>query len=170
MVLCREVLPRLRARSRREVRVDLVGASPAPAVRDLARLPGVSLHADVARVAPFYARAGAVAVPLRAGGGTRIKLLEAFAHGVPVASTSVGAEGLDVEAGRHLLVAEEPDGLAEACRRLMDDPTLVERLQSEAHRLVAARYDARRVIEAIRALAAAEGSHRGTAAPGNPCH
>ena len=150
--LCRDVLPRLRARSRREVAVDLVGARPAPAIAELAKLDGVEVHADVARVAPFYERAGAAVAPLRAGGGTRIKLLEAFAQGVPVVSTSLGAEGLDVEPGRHLLIADDPDGLADGCRRLMEEPTVRDRLRGEALRLVAARYDAGRVIEAIRAL------------------
>lgn len=151
--LCRDVLPRVRACASREIAVDLVGARPAPAVGDLARLPGVELHADVSRVAPFYARAGAVVVALRAGGGTRIKLLEAFTHGVPVVSTSAGAEGLEVEPERHLLIGDDPDRLAEACRRLWAEPALANRLRPEGLRLVAARYDAERVMETIRAFA-----------------
>ena len=150
--LCRDVLPRLRARSRREVRVDLVGARPAPAIAELAQLDGVEIHADVARVAPFYERAGAAVAPLRAGGGTRIKLLEAFAQGVPVVSTSLGAEGLDAEPGRHILIADDADGLADACWRLMEEPALRDRLRGEALRLVAARYETARVIETIRTL------------------
>ena len=110
------------------------------------------VHADVACAAPFYEQADAAVVPLRAGGGTRIKLLEAFAHGVPVVSTSVGAEGLDVEAGRHLLIADDPAGLADACRRLMEEPGLADRLRAEALRLVAARYATGRVVEVIRRL------------------
>jgi len=149
--LCHEILPRLRAAGPVDVRVDLVGARPSAAVAELARLDGVSLHANVPDVAPFYARAGAAVMPLRAGGGTRIKLLEAFARGVPVVSTALGAEGLEVEAGRHLLVADDADGLAAACRRLMTEPALAGRLRTEARRLVARRYDAARVREAIRA-------------------
>jgi glycosyltransferase involved in cell wall biosynthesis len=88
----------------------------------------------------------------RAGGGARIKLLEGFAHGAPVVPTAAGVEGLDVEPGRHLLIADDADGLAEACRRLAAEPALAGRLRAEARRLVAARYDAGRVITAIRAL------------------
>jgi glycosyltransferase involved in cell wall biosynthesis len=151
-VLCREVLPRLRARIRRDVRVDLVGNGPSPAVMELAGIAGVSVHPDVASVTPFYARALAAIVPLRAGGGTRLKILEAFAHGVPVVSTPAGAAGLAVVAGQHLLVAEEPDGLAEACERLLAAPTLADRLRTEALRLVATRYDAAIVSDGIRTL------------------
>jgi glycosyltransferase involved in cell wall biosynthesis len=150
--LCRDVLPRLQANAPRAVVVDLVGARPAPAVVALAETPGVRVHADVQRLGPFYERADAVVVPLRAGGGTRIKLLEAFAHGVPVVSTSVGVEGLDVEPGRHLLVADDAEGLAAACRLLMEDRALGHRLGAEAVRLVATRYDARRVVDAIRSF------------------
>jgi glycosyltransferase involved in cell wall biosynthesis len=150
--LCRDILPRLRGLGSRDVRVDLVGAHPAPSITDLARLDGVEIHADVPSVTPFYERAGAAVTPLRAGGGTRIKLLEAFARGVPVVTTSIGAEGLEVDAERHLLVAEDPDGLARACARLMRETGLAGRLRAEALRLVAARYDAVVVSEAIRRL------------------
>jgi glycosyltransferase involved in cell wall biosynthesis len=150
--LCREVLPRLRASAARAIVVDLVGARPAPAIAELARLDGVEVHADVADVAPFYGRADAVVAPLRAGGGTRIKLLEALQLGVPTVSTSAGAEGLGVTPERHFLVAEDADGLALACRRLMEEPALSRRLRAEGRRLVAARYDAGRVAQAIRKL------------------
>ncbi len=150
--LCRDILPRLRGLGSRDVRVDLVGAHPAPSITDLARLDGVEIHADVPSVTPFYERAGAAVTPLRAGGGTRIKLLEAFARGVPVVTTSIGAEGLEVDAERHLLVAEDPDGLARACARLTRETGLAGRLRVEALRLVAARYDAVVVSEAIRRL------------------
>jgi polysaccharide biosynthesis protein PslH len=151
-VLCRDVLPRLRARLQRDVRVDVVGSRPSPAVAALADIPGVTVHADVARVAPFYAEAQAVVTPLRAGGGTRLKILEAFAHGVPVISTSVGAEGLDVVSGQHLWIAEGPEELVDACQRLFETPGLAGRLRAEALQVVATRYDAAVVAEGIRTL------------------
>ena len=149
-VLCREVLPLL-ARGGGDVAVDLVGRAPAPEVRRLAEeRPAVRLCADVPDVAPFYAAADAVVAPLRAGGGTRIKLLEAFARGVPIVTTRLGALGLDVTDGVHLLLAETPEDIAAACRRLRDDPALGDRLRAEAARLVAERYEASLVEGRIR--------------------
>jgi glycosyltransferase involved in cell wall biosynthesis len=160
ITLCHDVLPRLRARLQRDVVVDVVGSGPPPAVMGLGRLPGVAVHADVPRVAPFYAGAHAAVVPIRAGGGTRVKILEAFAHGVPVVSTTMGTEGLAVEPGRHLLVADDVDGLADACAKVLTQPALAARLRAAALELVANRYDAKLVSETIRTL------FRDFAAPG----
>ncbi|HXJ83488.1 MAG TPA: glycosyltransferase family 4 protein [Candidatus Methylomirabilis sp.] len=151
-VLCREVLPRLRARLPRAVAVDVVGSQPAQPVIELDRIPGVRIHADPQQIAPFYARAHATVLPIRAGGGTRLKILEAFAHQMPVISTAIGAEGIAVEPGRHLLIADEPDALAAACANVLDDPALAARLRTEALTLVEKRYDARLVGEGIRRL------------------
>jgi glycosyltransferase involved in cell wall biosynthesis len=151
-ILCREVLPRLRARVPRQVAVDVVGSQPGPAVAELREIPGVSIHADAERVAPFYARADVAILPIRAGGGTRLKILEAFAHGVPVVSTAIGAEGIAVESGRHLLLADGPDALAEAGASVLGDPALAARLRTEARELIAQRYDATLVGEEIRGL------------------
>jgi glycosyltransferase involved in cell wall biosynthesis len=148
-LLCREILPLVGGSA--EVLVDLVGRTPAPEIRRLAdTIPAVRLHADVRDVGGFYADADAAMAPIRAGGGTRIKLLEAFAHRVPVVTTRVGAEGLDAQDGVHLLLGETPDAMATACRRLMSDPALGDRLRGEAARLVAARYETSVVERAIR--------------------
>ena len=131
--------------------VDLVGRAPGPLVQRLAEGdPAVRLHADVEDLADFYAAADAVVAPIRAGGGTRIKLLEAFAHRVPVVTTPLGAEGLDVRDGIHVLLAETPAELAAACRRLRDDPALGDRLRAAAARLVAERYEASLIEGEIR--------------------
>jgi glycosyltransferase involved in cell wall biosynthesis len=155
LVLCREVLPRLRARAGRPVRVQLAGSRPPPAVTGLTTIPGVAVTADPPAVAPFYRAADAVIVPMRAGGGTRVKLLEAFAHRVPAVATSIAAEGLAVEAGRHLLVADDPDGLADACLSLMRGPGRAHELVARAARLVSSRYALPRVVATIRRLTAA---------------
>lgn len=68
-------------------------------------------------LAPYYARAACAVAPIRAGGGTRIKILEAVALGVPVVSTSLGAEGLEFRPGEHLLLADAPAAFAAACRQ-----------------------------------------------------
>ena len=120
--LCGEVLPRLPG-----VRARLVGRAPPPAVRALAG-PLVEVAADVPDVAPWYARSAVAVVPLHAGGGTRIKLLEALAHGVPVVATPVGAEGLSVDARRGVLIAADPADFARACATLLADPARAARL------------------------------------------
>lgn len=90
----------------------------------LAGEPEVTVTGPVADVTPWYESAHAVIVPVRAGGGTRIKILEALAHRRPVVSTTVGAEGLGATPGRHLLVADSPVDFAAECDRLMRDRTL----------------------------------------------
>jgi glycosyltransferase involved in cell wall biosynthesis len=79
-------------------------------------------------------------IPLAAGGGTRIKLLEAFAHGVPVVATTVGVEGVDARHGTHLLVADAPAAFAEACSLLLEDRERAARLAAAARGLVETRY------------------------------
>ena len=94
----------------------------------------------VPSVAPYYAEAAVAIVPLRIGGGARLKILEAFAFRVPVVSTSIGWEGLAVESGRHLLVADRPRAFAEACVALLHDASLADHLAGHAAALVASRY------------------------------
>jgi glycosyltransferase involved in cell wall biosynthesis len=94
-------------------------------------------------------------VPLRAGGGTRLKILEAFAAGVPVVSTPLGAAGLEVVDGEHLLLAEDPGALAAATLRLIEDDDLAERLARQARSLVLERYDWRRTLAPLVARAQA---------------
>ncbi|HEY6146100.1 MAG TPA: glycosyltransferase, partial [Thermoanaerobaculia bacterium] len=84
-------------------------------------------------------------VPLRAGGGTRLKVLEAAACGVPVLSTSVGAEGLDLEAEREILLRDDPESFAEAAARLVERADLRASLAEAAREKVERRYDWRRI-------------------------
>jgi polysaccharide biosynthesis protein PslH len=121
---CARVLPLLRACAPGPFRVWFVGASPPPAVCALASEREVTVTGPVADVTPWYESAHAAIVPVRAGGGTRIKILEAFAHRRPVVSTPAGAEGLDVTPGRHLLLASSPEDFAGQCARLMRDRAL----------------------------------------------
>jgi glycosyltransferase involved in cell wall biosynthesis len=161
LFLCREILPRLRARAGQPVQVQLAGSCPPAAVTDLATIPGVAVAANPPDIAPFYRSAHVVVVPMRAGGGTRLKLLEAFAHRVPAVATSIAAEGLAVEAGRHLLIADDPDGLSDGCLSLMRDPTRADQLTVDAAALVASRYAHSRVVTTIRDLAMARIVPRG---------
>ncbi|MBX3070138.1 MAG: glycosyltransferase [Thermomicrobiales bacterium] len=128
---CEEVLPLLREQAGQEFRVKVVGLAP-PSVTSLRGLPNVEITGMVPAIEPHYATAGAVIVPLRAGGGTRIKLLEAFAFGAPAVSTTIGAEGIAVRPGVECLIADKPESFAAACLNLMNDASLRQRLSVEA--------------------------------------
>jgi glycosyltransferase involved in cell wall biosynthesis len=80
------------------------------------------------------------------GGGTRFKLLEAMAAGIPVVSTTVGAEGVPTRSGEELLLADSPDDFAGAVLRLLDDPALCQRLTAAARILVREQFDWRAVV------------------------
>jgi glycosyltransferase involved in cell wall biosynthesis len=147
--LCRQVLPRLG-----EATVALVGSSPSPEVRELATDPRVTLAADVPDVAPWYAAAKVAAVPVRIGGGTRIKALEALAHRRPVVSTKLGVQGIQWANGDGpVLVADTPEAFAAACRRLLSDPALAARLAGRGEALVRRHATVRQVAGRIEELA-----------------
>lgn len=146
-----EVLPLIR-RSRPEAVFRVVGRYDVETnLFAFQGLPGVSVAGEVSDITTELASADVVVVPIRFGGGTRIKILEAFAHGIPVASTTVGAEGLEVEGGRHLLLADGPEDLARACLRLLDDYALRSALVAEGAALWEARYRSSAVRRAITA-------------------
>jgi glycosyltransferase involved in cell wall biosynthesis len=141
---CRDILPRIG-----QGRVTILGSRPPASILALGKRPGISVLADVALPSPYYAAARIAVVPIRAGGGSRIKILEAFAHGRPVVATRLGAEGLGVVDGQHLLIADTADDFAACARRLAADPDLAARLVSQAHRLVEQRYALGRVASMI---------------------
>jgi glycosyltransferase involved in cell wall biosynthesis len=102
---------------------------------------GVQVIANAPDLVPLYAQAAVVVAPLRAGGGTRIKILEALALGRPVVSTAVGAEGLDLVQGETALFAETAEAFAGATLRLLTDPALQQAIAANGRRLVSQRYD-----------------------------
>jgi glycosyltransferase involved in cell wall biosynthesis len=123
-------------------RLLLVGRQPPDWLRRAAaEHPGVELHADVPDVRPFLARCGMLAVPLRVGGGSRLKILEALASGLPVVSTRVGAEGLELEAGRHLTVVESVEGMAVALVEAVRSPDRLREQADCGRAAVVRRYD-----------------------------
>jgi glycosyltransferase involved in cell wall biosynthesis len=106
----------------------------------LTAIENVSFTGRLPDVEPTLSRSAACVVPLRIGGGTRLKVLLAMALGTPVVSTSKGVEGLDVEPGRHALVADDPEGFAAHVVRVLSEPALARRLSIDGHRLVRDRY------------------------------
>ena len=104
-------------------------------------MPGIRVTGTVPDVRGYYRGALAVAVPLRIGSGTRLKILEAMAAGVPVVSTRLGAEGLEMVHGENILLAETPEEFVRALQDLSGASTLRAKLVEGARRLVASEYD-----------------------------
>ncbi len=134
-----QVLPLIR-KAIPNARFLIVGADPDPEVRAL-ESEAVEVTGRVPEIEPYYSRASICVVPLRAGGGTRLKILEAMAFGRPVVSTSIGCEGLEVRDGQDLLVADEPEKIAAQVIRLLTDKDLYRQIADEARKTVEAQYD-----------------------------
>jgi polysaccharide biosynthesis protein PslH len=123
------------------LRLTLVGSKPAAEVRSLASLPGVEVTGTVPDVRPYYAQSVAAIVPLGTGGGTRLKILEAMAAGVPVISTAIGAEGLDLTPGEDILLAETELEWRKAIRRVLMEAGAAEKLAINGRERVRRSYD-----------------------------
>lgn len=138
---CREILPLVRAK-RPEAQFVAVGRHPNDAMREYAQAnTGITLTDTVPDVRPYYARASLAVIPLRVGSGMKLKTLEAFGMGVPVVSTSIGCEGLEVENGIHCAVADTAQTFAEQAVELLARPERARELAQSAWQLVAKSYD-----------------------------
>ena len=142
-----EQLPRLRARIP-DAKVQIVGRDPPADLLAMNGRPGVEVTGGVPDVAPYFAGATLLAVPLDAGGWTRLKILEAFAAGLPVVSTAVGAEGIDATPGVHFVAAERP-AFADAIADLIAVPEQAVRMAAAARQLARDVYDWPRIGRAL---------------------
>lgn len=140
----REVFPLVRAQVP-DARFVVIGKKPPQEVQDLQSEPGIVVTGYVADPMPHLAETAAFVVPLRAGGGMRVKILDAWRWGVPVVSTAIGVEGIDVRDGENILLADTPDAFARVVVRLLNEPALGERLRENGQRWVAEHYDWQRV-------------------------
>jgi len=131
--------------------VSVVGGALPAAVASFAERPGVEVPGHTRDITPFLARAAALVVPLRYAGGLRIRILEALAAGLPVVATPQAVAGLDVEPGKHLMVAETPAGFRDAVQRILDEPGFAASLAREGRDLAWERYGPRARAEGIRA-------------------
>ncbi|MDX6528211.1 MAG: polysaccharide biosynthesis protein PslH [Blastocatellia bacterium] len=136
----REVWPRVREHQP-DLIFTIVGKDPAPEVRELTRLPGIEVTGTVDDVRPFYREAIAAIVPLNVGGGSRLKILEAMAAGVPVVSTTLGAEGLAVKHGENILIADGNEHLVAAITSVVENEARRNELSAAGRALVSSRYD-----------------------------
>jgi len=147
---CAEILPRVRE-SRPEARFAIVGRDPSPAVQALATDPGVMVTGYVDDTRPYIAGAAVYVVPLRMGGGTRLKMLEAMAMGKAIVTTRVGAEGIELTPGQHALLADDADEFARHVVALLADPTRRRAMGQAARELVVRRYDWRAIVPRLEA-------------------
>jgi glycosyltransferase involved in cell wall biosynthesis len=136
--LAKEVWPAV-IRQEPRARLVLVGRDPAPAVQSLAR-PDVKVTGTVPDVRPYLAATRVALAPLRAGGGTRLKILEALGAARPVVATTVGAEGLEDLIGEGLTVADDPLEMAGVIAGLLQDPERAAQLGRRGREAVMARY------------------------------
>jgi glycosyltransferase involved in cell wall biosynthesis len=142
------VLPLVRAR-RPQAEFDVIGSRPSRATRALARRPGIRVTGYVADPSDYLRDAGAFVVPLRAGGGMRVKILGALAQAVPIVSTAIGCEGLQVQSERDLLIADGAEAFAAAVLRVLDDPALAATLGRNGRGLIESVYDYRIAYRAL---------------------
>jgi len=143
----REIWPDL-ARRNGSLRFTLAGRNPVPELRAL-RDPRVELVASPEDMGRVAARASVSVVPLRIGSGTRLKILESMAWGLPVVSTSLGCSGLEVEDGKHLLIRDDPQAFAEAIEQVVSDRSLWGALREGGLSLIEHRYAWSRVLEPL---------------------
>jgi glycosyltransferase involved in cell wall biosynthesis len=136
----RDILPRIRE-AEPNATLSIIGRSPTPAVKRLALDAGIAITGRVEDVRPHIAEGSVYIVPLRVGGGTRLKIFEAMAMGKAVVSTSIGAEGLPVTTGDNVVIADEPAEFARAVVDLIRDDEWRQRIEIAARRLVVERYD-----------------------------
>ena len=134
----KEIWPRI-ADANPQARCKIIGGSPPPQLLALAG-PRVEFTGFVPDLRPHLAAAAAVVVPLRLGGGTRLKIVEAMAMGKAIVSTTLGAEGIEAVPGRDLLLEDQPEDFANAVNRLLAEPGLAARIGNSARQLSEARY------------------------------
>src|SRR5262249_52274512 len=118
----------------------IVGRNPSPLVLALRDGANIVVHGRVPDVTPYFERASVVVAPIRQGGGTRLKVLEALGRGKALVATSTAAEGLDLRPGVDLEIMDDPDAFARTCARLLGDPVARQRLGTSGRQRVFERY------------------------------
>jgi glycosyltransferase involved in cell wall biosynthesis len=144
-----QVYPHIRTKRPNTI-FDVVGARPPQEILDLnGNGTGVNVTGYVADPTSYRQQAGVMVVPLRAGGGMRVKILEALAQGLPIVSTTLGCEGIAVTHGHDILIADTPHEFAHAVLRLLDDPQFAAQLGNNGRQLAEQRYDYRQACKPL---------------------
>ena len=144
---CREILPLVK-RDAFHVHFYIVGNAPTATVRSLAG-PAVTVTGYVADIRPYIVNSSVYVVPMRMGSGTKLKVLEAMAMGIPVVSTTMGAEGIDVTPGTNILIGDTPADIARHVVALLGDAGERQRLAGNARKLVEEKYDWLTIVPAL---------------------
>jgi polysaccharide biosynthesis protein PslH len=149
MNFAKNILSRIREKVP-NARFMIVGRRPPASIRNLAN-DHITVSGTVDDVRPLLGKATVSVVPLRIAGGSRLKILESFAAGIPVVSTSIGAEGLGVKPGVQLLIADDESSFAADCIRLLEEPRLRQQLVRTARSYVRDEYDWRAIAPLVEA-------------------
>lgn len=153
------VYPHIRT-CRPQVMFDVVGSRPPESLTRLsAPAHGLNVTGYVPDTRPYLQQAGVYVVPLRAGGGMRVKILEALAHGMPLVTTSLGCEGIALRHGEHALIADDPRDFAQAVLSLLADPAQAATLGRNGRHLIETTYDYRQAYRPLDDLLAAITPH-----------
>jgi glycosyltransferase involved in cell wall biosynthesis len=137
----REILPIMRKKMKGSFLLLIAGPDlPNRIRRVIAKIPEIRYLGRVSSVEDAYRQSDAVIIPIRAGGGTRIKAIEAFSFSVPVVGTRIGLEGLDIRHGQHAMIADSAEEFAAGCCRVAQDACLREKLITNAYQLVQDKY------------------------------
>ena len=151
MWFCDDIFPLLQRRLP-NLRFTIVGSNPHPKVQALAHREGVMVTGQVPDIRPYLADASIFVVPLRSGGGTRLKILQAMAMECPVVSTTVGAEGLEIAPGHNILLADDTEQFVQHVCTLLHSPAMADRLAKAGSQLVKEKYDWRVCLSGIEQL------------------
>jgi glycosyltransferase involved in cell wall biosynthesis len=136
-----------------DVRCTLIGARPPASIVERAQTdPSLTVTGYVEDPLPYLADSSMMVVPLRAGGGMRVKILTALSQGIPMVSTTVGCEGIAVKNGEDILIADDPQGFADASVRLLNDAILNERITANGRKTAENSYDYRQACKPLDAI------------------
>ena len=140
LYFCNEILP-LIERQIPNVKLLVVGKHPTSEILKLGKRMNVYVTGYVRDIIPYYNKVSVSIIPLRAGGGTRLKILESMALGRPVVTTRVGAEGLYVVDQKNIIIADAPSKFAEGVIRLLQDKNFSKEISRNARQAVVSNYD-----------------------------
>jgi glycosyltransferase involved in cell wall biosynthesis len=152
LFFCTHVLPILRRDAPGKFRVLIVGRAGGTDLDRLTPIEEVQIVVNPPDLSPYYAQSDAVIVPLRGGGGTRVKILEAFSYGLPVVCTTIGAEGLEVTPGLDIIIADGAEEFAEQCLQIWRDDVLRRRIAAAGRDLWRRKYSSAALVAALNAV------------------
>jgi glycosyltransferase involved in cell wall biosynthesis len=145
LYLRQSILPRLWERDSK-VTLVIAGRRPPRLVQELALEPRIQVIADPPEMRPIVAQAAMTVAPMRIGSGSRIKILQSLAYGLPVVTTARGCEGLHVKDEHEVLIRDTPDEFAQAILRVLDEPQLAHELRQRGRALVETRYESAKIL------------------------